>query len=918
MAMEDPYIDTEETALERRDNLLKDVAPDIVRRAWFTLSHLLLDEGARVVDMGCLDGTLTYAMAAMNPKIRFIGLDKSKRLISKAKETYQLHNLEFKIGDAASDVFEPESLDAIINAYILHEVYSASRYNERIVSDTLRRQFKMLKKGGAMFIQDYASPPPGDYVLMEMPDVPSLGDDLAGMSEADLLVWYSQYARPRQDPGCAGFFLEELPPRFPRTRLFRLPHKWAYEFILRKDDRQHWETQLPMEYTFFTQREFRRELRAIGARVQYSGPYWDEELIEQRIEKNVRLYSDNGILLGPPPTCFITVAYKLAERKSLNIEERRPSGAQESKLTITAMRDQKTGRMSDVVSRGMDMSEIIPYRIDEEKQLKVYLHDGIAKSLTNAVPRRGINIDGRQWSGHMIEPVAVESSVMADLGAPDFKNTALFARNHLGLRPQENAVLEPGPEYYPSPDYIDERISTFYMKVEQSKIAVTPRNVLGHDDRYQAKGILREFDAQQILNAITVGMIPNARLELQLLSLFQRLNIVVENWTDKQLKLQAGVISGNKALRKVLNNFKMDQKRFKDIKGTAGQLRNVHSTFVEEGQARGSITGLTAQDIDFVIFDDRTINTAVILPLASEMHDEIHAGIMLDHMPVPERRLGNGLTASAISFNLPADVTNMKLAKKFIAEKFSVTPEMVLKMGECYYNHIGVTPQKIYPFAVALPEKFIKDPSQTFLPLYQIMLMWQALSSVHGFSQSRDAGDKYGNNPRMGRPSMVFDTNLMVVLGRSYKELHHALKADAKLQAHAILREQRAYRKPDWAIPLTYRQAPVIQQRMPVAPPPALERIAQSFITTPAPTPAISPTASVEPIASTAQQVDQALDVLTQTDPGKAAQITAKATQAQINPATLPNMLADFEKEIDEMVDELNYEDKKDLKPEKW
>ncbi len=913
MAMEDPYIETTETVFERRDNLLKDIAPDVVRRAWFTLSHLLLDEGSRIVDMGCTDGTLTYAMAAMNPKVRFIGLDKSKRLISKAKETYQLHNLEFKIGDAASEAFEPETLDAIINSYILHEVYSASRYNERIVSDTLRRQFKMLKKGGVMFIQDYASPPPGDYVLMEMPDVPSLGDDLAGMSEADLLVWYSQYARPRQDPGCSGFFLEELPPRFPRTRLFRLPHKWAYEFVLRKDNRQHWDTQLPMEYTFFTQREFRRELRTIGARVQYSGPYWDEEQIEQRIEKNIRLYADNGTLLGPPPTCFLAIAYKMAERKSLNIEERRPSGEQKSSLTITAMRDQKTGRMNDVVSRGMDMSEIIPYRVDEENQLKIYLHDGIAKSLTNAVPRRGINIDGRQWSGHMVEPVAVANTVIADIGTIDSKNTALFSRNFLGLRPQEGALLEAGPEYFPSPDYIDERITTFYVKTERNKIAVTPRGVIGQDDRYQAKGVMREFDAQQILNAITVGMIPNARLELQILSLFQRLNLRPENWTDKQIKLQAGKITGSKSLRKILLSHKMDQKRFKDIKGTAGQLRNVHSTFVEEGQARGSITGLTAQDIDFVIFDDRTINTAVVLPLADEMNEEVHAGIMLEHMPVPERRLGNGLTASAISFNLPPDITNMKLAKKFIAEKMSVTPEMVIKMGECYYSHIGMTPQKIYPFAVALPEKFQKDPNQIFLPLYQIMLMWQALAGDQNFSQSRGEPDAYGNPGRMGRPNLIFDTNLMVVLGRAYKELHQSMKFDAKLQAHAILRERMAYRKPDWTIPLTYRQAPVIRQRMPNAPPPALERIAKDFTAAPA-------TASVEPLASTAQQVDQALDILSITDPGKAAEIMAKSSKAQINPDTLPNLLADFEKEIDEFFEDPDEdpENKKDFNPEKW
>lgn len=301
-----------------------------------------------------------------------------------------------------------------------------------------------------MFITDYASPPPGDYVLMEMPDVPSHGDDLAGMSEADLLVWYSQYARPRQDPGCAGFFWKNC-RRVSRARVFS---------VCRTNGRMNLSCAKTTVCT--GKRSYLWNIRSsrsvnsaascvrIGARVQYSGPYWDEEHIEKHIEKNVRLYSDTGILLGPPPTCFIAVAYKLAERKSLNIEERRPSSAQESKLVITAMRDQKTGRMSDVVSRNMDMSEIIPYRIDEEKQLKVYLHDGIAKSLTNAVPRRGINIDGRQWSGHMIEPVAVESSVMVDIGTPDFKSTALFARNFLGLRPQDNAIIEPGPEYYPS------------------------------------------------------------------------------------------------------------------------------------------------------------------------------------------------------------------------------------------------------------------------------------------------------------------------------------------------------------------------------------------------------------------------------------------------------------------------------------
>ena len=87
-------------------------------------------------------------------------------------------------------IFEDNSLDAIINSFVLHEVFSGSRYNERIVSDTLRHHLKALKNGGTMFIRDYARPPPEEFVLMEMPDKPSNGPALKDLSESDLLVWW--------------------------------------------------------------------------------------------------------------------------------------------------------------------------------------------------------------------------------------------------------------------------------------------------------------------------------------------------------------------------------------------------------------------------------------------------------------------------------------------------------------------------------------------------------------------------------------------------------------------------------------------------------------------------------------------------------------------------------------------------------
>ncbi len=764
--------------IDKRNLLLRDVSPVMIRKAWFTLSHLLLEEGARVVDMGCDDGEMTYAMAVLNPKVKFVGLDKSKRQINKAKEKYKLFNLDFKIGDASAEIFDPESLDAIINSYILHEVFSGSRYNERMVSDTLRKQFGMLKKGGMMFIRDYARPPPEEFVLLEMPDEKSTKTDLAHLSDADLLVWYAEHARPKQDAGCGGFFLEELPERFPRTRLFRLPYKWAYEFIMRKDDRKKWEEELPMEYTFFTQREFRKELRALGTRVQYSGPYYDDDIITEKFEGRFRLYDDEGTALGNPPTCFIAVATKMAERKSLMIEERRPSASPAaSSLKVNAMRNTETGKIMDVVSRDSAIGEVIPYRVDEDGRLKIYLHDGVARSIANAVPRGGMNIDGRRWSGHMVEAISVEMGSLPPPTEIDIKSSVFFARDHLGLKPQDGKMLEPGQAHYPDPTYIDERIQTFYLAVNPHKGGIIPKNIAGSTDKFQAKGQIREMDAQQVLNAITVGMIPNGRLEMQILTLFHHVNIKPETWIDKTLNLQVTKINKKADIKTILDKMGEQDTRFKDVKGTTGELRPVHSIFVEEGQSRGAMSGLSSEGVDFVVHDGKTVNTAVVLPLTKDHKNTIHAGIDIQHLPVPQRHEGNGLTISAPSFNIPPEVTNLKLMKKFIADQFGSTPNKVIPLGPSYFTHIGITPHRIYPFAIASPPEAGKGPGSRFIPFYQMMLLQRALSKQPHF---------------------------MLVIARAYRFFHEELRLDAKRQVKAIVAQRFEHKRPDWAIPLSY------------------------------------------------------------------------------------------------------------------
>lgn len=775
-----------EEYFEQRREILKDIPYKTVRKAWFTLSHLLLPDGAYVADIGCDDGTLTFCMAAIAPRLRFIGVDRNKRAINKAKQTYDLHNLEFRQGDSTqtgiAGALEEGSVDAIVNAFVLHEVFSDSRYSEQIVSDTIKRQFKALKTGGVMLIHDYARMMPEDFALLEFPDKPSLGEGLTYMSDPDLLVWYSGQARPKQDPGCGGFFLEELPPRRPRTRLFRLPFKWAYEFIMRKDDRERWEKDLPTEFTYFTMREFRRELRMLGARVQYSAPLWDEDMIEERFEGKFRLMSDDGKPMGPPPTSFIALATKLPERRSLLIEERRPSAGGKPTLKISLMRNEQNGALVDVVSRDENFSEVLPYRLSSLGRLKIYLHDGIARGIVNAVPRKGINIDGKRWSGHMVEAISVKEGALENAKDFDFKQTVLFARDYLGLRPRKDSRVVQGPNYYPSPDFIDERVYTYYLNVEKHTGSTHPRESVVALQQFQSKGDIREFDAQQILNAIAVGMIPNARLELQILSLFNHLKIPPENWISKDITLEIGEITSKLDVRRdLLSRFAETDSRYKEIKGTAGQLRSINSSFVEEGQAQGGRAGLHSKDLDFVVSEEKTVNIALVIPFTAGLKKDVHAAFLLDHLPVPQRHEGNGLTANVPSFEIPAGIVDIKQMKSFIADKFGVLPHMVFKLGESYYTQIGITPQRIYPFGVAAPHGALDDPSAFFYPLAQFRMLWGMIAK---------------------------STHFMTVLARGFKYMQPHIKAEYRIKVNTIMAEQLAGKAPDWSVPIAYEPPP--------------------------------------------------------------------------------------------------------------
>ncbi|HRC27516.1 MAG TPA: class I SAM-dependent methyltransferase, partial [Alphaproteobacteria bacterium] len=151
------------------------------------------------------------------------------------------------------------------------------------------------------------------------------------------------------------------------------------------------------------------------------------------------------------------------------------------------------------------------------------------------------------------------------------------------------------------------------------------------------------------------------------------------------------------------------------------------------GYAEGGVTGLGARDMDFVIPDDETVNTAVVLPLARSISGEVMAGVVTRYLPVPQRYESSGLTLTVPSFPLPRTVRTLWEARKYIAEQFEVKPENVVRMGESYFCHAGLTPHRVYPFAVSVTAKPSSGPGSLtrFSPLRGLWKMLYRIVKTH-------------------------------------------------------------------------------------------------------------------------------------------------------------------------------------------
>lgn len=690
-----------------RQRLIIDMPDFIQKKAALISAHFLLPAGARVVDMACETGEITYMLAALNPRIEFIGVDRDPTAVSFARKTYRLPNLSYRLTDIAIPDLEDGSVDGIINSNVLHHVYSAGGYNPEEVSHLLDRQIAKLKVGGTMLIRDYIMPPQDEYVLMEMPNLPSHGDDPLSLSDADLLVAFSQTARPMVS-GCEGFFIEELVPRKDGTRLFRLPHKWAMEFIHRKNYRKNWSRELREEYTFYTWQDYRREFARLGMRMVFSAPHWNPWVVQNCFKGRFQLYDEDYVPRNPPATNYFIVAQKVENNQSMIIEERRPSQKPASDLKIKVVRDVKSGKLHELVSRPGEFCDVVPYRITPDNRLVVYVRSGYPRPIVNAVSRGSYNLDGKKWSGHLIEPITMDTGAMTTDIDGNRKHIFNYVNDYASLRPKGDDRWFVGNTYFPAPDRIDEAIEPVFVEVENPQ---RTNWAIAADDSvaFTEAGVITELDAADIILSSQVGLLPEPRLEMHIMELMARYNIELPRWIGDNLpdiEKQAVKAQDPEELLE-----EIERSEFEDERSGPIHLKPVKAVFVEEGRVGRAMRGLSAQDIEFIVTDDGIENIAVIVPLTRDWDDNLLVALEPTIMPVPNRMGGDGAMLNAPSFVLPKDVRTIDDARSFIADKFGIPHDNVVSLGQSYFTHTGITPQRIYPFVISAPGSAGSQPN---------------------------------------------------------------------------------------------------------------------------------------------------------------------------------------------------------------
>ena len=704
--------------------LLRAMSTTIAHKVAVCAAHLLLKDGAVVLDAGCADGLATAWFAQSNPRIHVIGLDYDGGFIARARERFaHLPNLEFIEADLRNFDLGGRPLDAVLNLSILHEPYSYTGYRAQTVKEILAAELRNLSPGGIIINRDFMLPPEPDRpVYMALHDDGRRGTTPDDMSLPDLLRLYSQEAMS-YDHGDAeghikGFFFEERTAGMDLAslgldehwRIFYLPHGFAWEFIWRKEYRSRFYPEANEKYGYWNATQHRREAEQLGCRVLFSAPYENPWILERWYAPTARLFDGNLNALPLPPSNFVCVMQKSASSSSFFLREHRQAGNAPSFLQLAFFENAANGERYDMVKRpGEDVIDVIPWHLGPSGDVVIYSKCDYPRPIANTQPRRMTsNLDGKIWSGHMIEPLAA-----APAGSwRDAVDEVLLAR--AAFPPESIGTIEPALSYYTAPAELNERVQSVYVEIrrpsERDRISNAHFSGFSHD------GSIRSHDALRLLPAIQVGMLAEARLELNLYNLLRRLHKPVGAWIGGSFQPGEFAVENPRRIEEALVAAK-HYRVFREVTEGSGWIDVVRSEFHERELRDGRERVTARRELEFIVPNpacsrDVSTNGATLLPVVKDTKTgRFFIGLQrlseqLSQFPAVQVKEGHSGHVTIAGLRLPSSITHAQAVPAWIAQQTGAPEGSVKKLGEGYFPSLGVLPNRIFPFVITEPGQY--------------------------------------------------------------------------------------------------------------------------------------------------------------------------------------------------------------------
>ena len=677
-----------------------------------TAAHLL--SVGRIADMGMGSGAGSEALAALYPAMHVTGVDVSEEMVALARERFDLPNLDFALGDIATQVFEDGELQGILNSSVLHHVTSFGDYDHDAAARALDAQVPQLADYGVLIVRDFLDPGSGPVWLEVRSDDGDDGEDPRACSSAALLRRFAtEFRSLHAEP---GFPLLDLGPVEPGWHRFSLDHRLAAEFMLRKDYRRDWEAEVKEEYTYFTQARFEAQYAALGLRVLASSPIRNPWIVRNRFVGKVRLREPDGATLELPATNYVIVGERVPDGIGVRMQPAE-SHAPTDFLTLSHYRH-RDGRVMDLVSRPNLTVDAIPW-FEDDQELFVLARMSYPRPILAAAPTAAL--DGSTPPGWVTEPLTLLST------DDPLGQTIEHALQRAGVEADRIVSMAPGTSLLPSPGGLREEIRSMLVRIQPQYVEAMVPDVSG----FSTSGRVAALEARQLLRAAQVGGLPDARLELNVYDLLRRQGRDPGPWIGDTLVLPERPMLSHTGGLEVLQRASRRSFSPSGAEASPGFLALECRRF-DELDRTGSV--VASRVLEYVV--PRPLSAVTIsAALLRRMGGRVYIGLDDDDLPAAQCIRGNSELWVTPAWRLPHGLSGasggMAFVRERLAAEYGVSIADTAWLGGRYHPSTGATPEVVHPLAADVAEVAPGHRPLTWVALADLVLAPQWLADGH-------------------------------------------------------------------------------------------------------------------------------------------------------------------------------------------